>query len=180
MALAPRTYTPLLDMSTIPPLSSGDVHPQCITEEGLWSTALMDCFEDAATCCYGFWCCPCLSCTVSGRLQQPYCLPLCDLPCCLASTSCLVPLLVPPAGLALRLTMRNKYKIKGSVLDDMMVACCCSWCSWCQMHRELKRRMNVITVQNVVSVQPPSIVTPTTVNMATETGHGQRPAQVLN
>uniref|UniRef100_A0A3B4BFN1 Plac8 onzin related protein 6 n=1 Tax=Periophthalmus magnuspinnatus TaxID=409849 RepID=A0A3B4BFN1_9GOBI len=132
-------------MSTIPPLSSGDVHPQCITEEGLWSTALMDCFEDAATCCYGFWCCPCLSCTVSGRLQQPYCLPLCDLPC------------LPPAGLALRLTMRNKYKIKGTICRDICTSCFCVWCSWCQLHRELRAQDKgpiTVNVTNVVHAQP--------------------------
>ncbi|KAI4829226.1 hypothetical protein KUCAC02_023283 [Chaenocephalus aceratus] len=35
--------------------------------EKAWSSALLDCFEDINTCCYGFWCGPCLACTVSGR-----------------------------------------------------------------------------------------------------------------
>ncbi|KAJ0065525.1 hypothetical protein NL108_012777 [Boleophthalmus pectinirostris] len=168
-----RNYSRLVDVTSDTqmhhhsPVSSSQVWPQSSTEEeGEWSTSLMDCFEDAASCCYGFWCCPCLSCTVSGRLQHPYCLPLCD---CVSSL-CPVPLLVPPAGLALRVAMRSKYKIKGTLFNDMVVACCCSWCSWCQMHRELKHRMKprqIINVQNVVSVQPlpTTNMTPATVTM---------------
>ncbi|KAJ0065522.1 hypothetical protein NL108_012776 [Boleophthalmus pectinirostris] len=177
MAQATRNYSRLVEVTSDTqmhhhsPVSSSQVRPQSSTEEeGQWSTSLMDCCEDAASCCYGFWCCPCLSCTVSGRLQHPYCLPLCDCVSCLSSLFCLVPLVVPPAGLALRVAMRAKYKIKGTLFNDMVVACCCSWCSWCQMHRELKHRMKprqIINVQNVVSVQPlpTTNMTPATVTM---------------
>uniref|UniRef100_A0A8C6U7W0 Uncharacterized protein n=1 Tax=Neogobius melanostomus TaxID=47308 RepID=A0A8C6U7W0_9GOBI len=121
-----------------------------LVEEGQWSTALLDCFEDMATCCYGFWCGPCLACTVAGRMKEHYCLPLCDI--CFSGWGC-----VPPAAYGLRVAMRNRYKIKGSVLNDICVSWCCVWCSWCQMHRELKlRNMRpiIVNIQNVVSMQP--------------------------
>ncbi|KAJ0065518.1 hypothetical protein NL108_012778 [Boleophthalmus pectinirostris] len=128
-------------------------------EEVEWSTALLDCFEDSATCCYGFWCGPCLSCTVSGRMKECYCLPLCDycnpavgIGCCLGAPPC-----IPPAAFGLRVALRHKYKIKGSILNDLCVSWCCPMCSWCQMHRELKKRNttpNVINIQNVVHMQP--------------------------
>uniref|UniRef100_A0A3Q0S6W5 Plac8 onzin related protein 2 n=1 Tax=Amphilophus citrinellus TaxID=61819 RepID=A0A3Q0S6W5_AMPCI len=96
-----------------------------------WDSGLLDCFEDASTCCYGFWCGPCLACTVSGRFGENNCLPLCDI-------FCGVP--IPPAALSVRAAMRNRYGIKGSLCNDIFVSCCCASCSWCQMHRELKHR----------------------------------------
>ncbi|KAK1897618.1 Cornifelin like B [Dissostichus eleginoides] len=96
-----------------------------------WSSDLFDCFEDHATCCYGFWCGPCLACTVTGRF----------------------------AVLSVRVAMRNRYHIKGSLCEDMCVSCLCQSCSWCQMHRELKHRNktpNVIIVQSqpIIQMQP--------------------------
>lgn len=117
-----------------------------------WSTALLDCFEDPGTCCYGFWCGPCLACTVSGRMKECYCLPLCDYVC----EGC-----VPPAAYGLRVAMRNRYNIKGTVLNDICVSWCCTICSWCQMHRELKLRNqkpDVINIQNVVTMQPVPVI----------------------
>uniref|UniRef100_A0AAV2KUT8 Uncharacterized protein n=1 Tax=Knipowitschia caucasica TaxID=637954 RepID=A0AAV2KUT8_KNICA len=98
--------------------------------------------------CYGFWCGPCLACTVAGRMKECYCLPLCDY--CLPGA-------IPPAALGLRVALRKKFNIKGSVVKDICISWCCSWCSWCQMHRELKRRSKVptiVNVQNVVQMQP--------------------------
>lgn len=140
-----------------PPAYQSPREPQVSTtdEQVEWETGLCE-FEDAASFCYGFWCCPCLSCTVSQKLGEKYCLPLCDIQCCLASLAFHVPL-VPAVALSLRVAMRKKYNIRGSLLNDMAVSCCCSWCVWCQMHRELKhqeRDTKVVTVQNVVTVQP--------------------------
>ncbi|XP_031715184.1 protein PLANT CADMIUM RESISTANCE 2-like [Anarrhichthys ocellatus] len=128
-----------------------------------WKSGLFDCFEDANTCCYGFWCCPCLACTVSGRFGENRCLPLCDIfsPAILAA--CGIPLFVPPAVLSLRAGMRNRYGIKGSICKDIAVSCFCSWCSWCQMHQELKHHTEtpvVVTVQNqnVIQMQPAPVM----------------------
>ncbi|CAG5863370.1 cornifelin homolog A-like isoform 1-T3 [Menidia menidia] len=128
-----------------------------------WSSELLDCFEDTNTCCYGFWCAPFLACTVSGRLGEWYFLPLCDALTGCTSLFCSVPTCIPPAALSLRVAIRKKYGIKGSHLKDMAATCCCSWCAWCQMHRELKRRTQVPVVinlqsQTTVNMQPPVFV----------------------
>ncbi|XP_035863198.1 cornifelin-like [Sander lucioperca] len=129
-----------------------------------WSSGLCDCFENSSTCCYGFWCCPCLACTVSERFGENRCLPLCDIcsPAILAALG--IPLCAaPPAGLSLRAAMRNRYGIKGSLCKDILASCFCGWCNWCQMHRELRHREKTPTVVNVhhqnvtnVNVQQPA------------------------
>uniref|UniRef100_A0A8C5G1J1 Uncharacterized protein n=1 Tax=Gouania willdenowi TaxID=441366 RepID=A0A8C5G1J1_GOUWI len=128
-----------------------------------WNAGLFDCFEDVSTCCYGFWCCPFLMCTVSGRLGENTCLPLYDIitPACLSFFR--IPLFFPPAGISMRASMRNRYGIKGSLCKDIAAGCCCSCCSWCQMYRELKERKKVPTViimqpQNVVNSHPPPVM----------------------
>ncbi|XP_034002177.1 cornifelin homolog B-like [Trematomus bernacchii] len=130
-----------------------------------WNSGLCDCFEDVSTCCYGFWCCPCLSCTVSGRFGENRCLPLCDMLSPAITAACGIPLVVPPAVLSLRVAIRHRYHIKGSLCNDIAVSCFCLWCSWCQMHRELKHQKkepNVIIVQNqpVVQMQPAVMMVP--------------------
>ncbi|XP_039667727.1 protein PLANT CADMIUM RESISTANCE 9-like [Perca fluviatilis] len=129
-----------------------------------WNSGLFDCFENANTFCYGFWCCPCLACTVSGKFGENSCLPLCDMagPAIMAIFG--IPMcMAPPAGLSLRAAMRNRYAIKGSLCRDIVVSCFCGWCNWCQMDRELKNRENTPTVVNVqhqnvvnVNVQQPT------------------------
>uniref|UniRef100_A0A3B3BMD5 Uncharacterized protein n=1 Tax=Oryzias melastigma TaxID=30732 RepID=A0A3B3BMD5_ORYME len=130
-----------------------------------WNTALLDCFEDASTCCYGFWCGPCLACTVSGRFGECYCLPLCDVLCTGAQLFG-PPVCVPPVAASMRAAMRNRYGIEGSIADDILAACCCTWCAWCQMHRELKHRRKTPVVinmqqQNVINMQPAAMMMPT-------------------
>ncbi|XP_040896782.1 cornifelin-like isoform X1 [Toxotes jaculatrix] len=141
-----------------------------------WNSGLCDCFEDASTCCYGFWCCPCLACTVSERFGENRCLPLCDICSPAVTAACGVPLFVPPAALALRSAIRNRYNIKGSICKDIAASCFCEWCSWCQMHRELKYRKKsppvivnmqpapMVTVQN--NIPPPVVLCQTGVPMA--------------
>lgn len=124
-----------------------------------WDSGLLDCFEDASTCCYGFWCGPCLACTVAGRFGENSCLPLCDICCFITSRYFCVPIFPPPAVLSVRAAMRNRYGIKGSLCKDIVISSCCCTCSWCQMHRELKHRKQAPTVvniqnNNIVNVQP--------------------------
>ncbi|XP_035032787.2 cornifelin-like [Hippoglossus stenolepis] len=126
-----------------------------------WKSGLFDCFEDASTCCYGFWCCPCLTCTVSGRFGENSCLPLCDMCSTAVLAACGIPLFVPPVAVSLRSSIRNRYGIKGSICKDIAASCFCLTCSWCQMHRELKElkknRVVIINTQPapVVMGQPP-------------------------
>ncbi|CAK6971336.1 cornifelin-like [Scomber scombrus] len=72
-----------------------------------------------------------------------------------ASTFSGIPLFVPPAALSLRASIRNKNRIKGSLCKDIAASCFCMWCSWCQMHRELKHRNQTPTV---INVQTPTVV----------------------
>uniref|UniRef100_A0A8C9YGG5 Cornifelin n=1 Tax=Sander lucioperca TaxID=283035 RepID=A0A8C9YGG5_SANLU len=103
-----------------------------------WSSGLFDCGENASTCCYGFWCCPCLACTVSEKFGENRCLPLCDMvgPAITALIFGIPVGAVPPAGLSLRAAMRTRYAIEGTLCRDIVISCFCGWCNWCQMHRE--------------------------------------------
>ncbi|MED6277525.1 hypothetical protein CHARACLAT_014338 [Characodon lateralis] len=113
-----------------------------------WNSGLCDCFEDASTCCYGFWCSICLAGTVSRQFGETNCLPLCDL-CASYYGS------IPPGALSLRAAMRHKYGIKGSLCKDIFISWCCTTLSWCQMYRELKhRKKNPV----VISAQSPTII----------------------
>ncbi|XP_054644618.1 cornifelin-like [Dunckerocampus dactyliophorus] len=116
-----------------------------------WHSGLCDCFENASTCCYGFWCCPCLACTVAGRHGENRCLPLCDICSPAVFTAFGIPMFVPPAVLSMRTSIRKTYRIQGSICEDIAVSCFCMWCSWCQMHRELKDQNKTTTVVNVVN-----------------------------
>ncbi|XP_070688891.1 cornifelin homolog A-like [Pempheris klunzingeri] len=55
-------------------------------------------------------------------------------------------------SLGLRIGIRNRYGIKGSICKDILASCFCGWCSWCQMHRELKARKAKTTI--IVNMQP--------------------------
>ncbi|XP_026179062.1 cornifelin-like [Mastacembelus armatus] len=153
---------------TGPPLSvQTEVHQQVYSSLSVakmqsmsdWDSGFCDCFEDANTCCYGFWCCPCLACTVSEKFGENRYLPLCDILGPAAFAGCGIPLVVPPAGLSLRAAIRNRYNIKGSLCKDIAAVSLCSWCSWWQMHRELKRR----TQPTVINMQlPQSVASATT------------------
>uniref|UniRef100_A0A8D3BGG7 Cornifelin-like n=1 Tax=Scophthalmus maximus TaxID=52904 RepID=A0A8D3BGG7_SCOMX len=117
-----------------------------------WNSDLCACCEDARYCCYGFWCCSCIACAVSEKFGEHRCLPILDI-CSPAITACCgCPCCVAPAALALRVGIRHRYGIQGSLCKDIAVSCFCEWCAWCQMHRELKYRMNNHTV--VVNMQP--------------------------
>ncbi|XP_030584190.1 cornifelin-like [Archocentrus centrarchus] len=135
-----------------------------------WHTGLLDCAKDVPSCCYGFWCCPCLACSISVKLEENTCLPLCDIFGPGVFAACGIPLCAPPAVLSARVAMRHRYGIKGSLCKDIAVSCVCEWCSWCQMHRELKHHKKtptVINVQNnpVVNMQPIPVAQPPVVMM---------------
>ncbi|KAK7888999.1 hypothetical protein WMY93_024559 [Mugilogobius chulae] len=116
-----------------------------------WNSGLLDCCDSCSTCCYGFFCCPCMACSVSGSFGEHRCLPLCDMCGPSITAACALPLCVPPATLALRVAIRHRYGIQGTVCKDICTSCFCVWCSWCQMHRELKYRK-----KDTVNMQPHS------------------------
>uniref|UniRef100_A0A8C1W5V0 Uncharacterized protein n=1 Tax=Cyprinus carpio TaxID=7962 RepID=A0A8C1W5V0_CYPCA len=139
-----------------------------------WNSGICDCCQDMNSCCYGFWCFPCFTCTTTGDFGESTCLPLLDIfgPGIMAAFG--VPVCVPPVTLGMRVAVRHKYDIgvsfsfpstnerqnqrglqknhclyvlqQGSICEDIMVSCCCIWCSWCQMSREIKARKQTVTV----------------------------------
>uniref|UniRef100_A0A3B4Y704 Cornifelin-like n=1 Tax=Seriola lalandi dorsalis TaxID=1841481 RepID=A0A3B4Y704_SERLL len=94
-----------------------------------WSTGICDCFDDLQICCFGLWCCPCLTCTTSTNFGECFCLPLLD-----------NIILCPIVAMSMRVAMRYHYKIQGDMGSDCVYAYFCNVCSWCQMAREIKRR----------------------------------------
>uniref|UniRef100_A0A672S1M6 Cornifelin homolog B-like n=1 Tax=Sinocyclocheilus grahami TaxID=75366 RepID=A0A672S1M6_SINGR len=96
--------------------------------------------------CFAYWCFPCFTCATTGNFGESTCLPLLDIfgPALMAAFG--IGLCVPPVGLAMRVAVRYKYHIGGSICEDIMMTCCCIWCSWCQMSREIKARKKVVRI----------------------------------
>ncbi|XP_050977805.1 placenta-specific gene 8 protein isoform X2 [Labeo rohita] len=122
-----------------------------------WNSGICDCFQDLSSCCYAYWCFPCFACSTTGEFGESTCLPLLDIlgPALMAAFG--IGVCVPPVGLAMRVAVRYKYQIGGSICEDIMVTCCCMWCSWCQMSREIKARKNVINIHSVVQTVPVAV-----------------------
>ncbi|XP_058250062.1 cornifelin homolog B-like isoform X2 [Hemibagrus wyckioides] len=97
--------------------------------DGQWSTGLCECYGDMSDCCFALWCLPVFACKTSRAAGGCVCLPLLDCVSC-----------VPPASLAMRAAVRERYGIEGSVYSDCFYGCCCYPLSWCQISREIKRR----------------------------------------
>ncbi|XP_035005594.2 cornifelin homolog B-like [Hippoglossus stenolepis] len=98
-------------------------------EAGQWSTGLCECHKDIGDCCFALCCLPVFTCKVTSAVGACPCLPLLDCIGC-----------VPPAALAMRASVRERYGIQGSVWSDCLYGCCCYPLSWLQISRELKRR----------------------------------------
>uniref|UniRef100_A0A672TC61 Cornifelin homolog n=1 Tax=Sinocyclocheilus grahami TaxID=75366 RepID=A0A672TC61_SINGR len=89
-----------------------------------WNSGICDCCEDVSSSCYAFWCFPCFTCTTTGEFGESTCLPLLDI-------------LGPGHKTIICLYVLQQ----GSLCEDIMVTCCCIWCSWCQMSREIKAHL---------------------------------------
>ncbi|KAL2079057.1 hypothetical protein ACEWY4_024801 [Coilia grayii] len=114
--------------------------PKTAVKDGQWSTGLFDCTDDMGDCCFALCCLPIFACKTAGAAGVCVCLPLLD---CL---SCL-----PPASLAMRATIRERYGIQGSLCSDCWYGCCCYPLSWCQISREIKRRAAAMASSRVNS-----------------------------
>ncbi|MGH0138211.1 UNVERIFIED_CONTAM: hypothetical protein FKN15_065669 [Acipenser sinensis] len=91
---------------------------------GDWSTGLFDFCSDKTVCLVGTMCPACLELNLSHQYGECLCLPL-----LLGST------------FALRVGIREKYKIRGSICEDWTAVYCCWPFAVCQMVRELKTRI---------------------------------------
>ncbi|XP_067114523.1 placenta-specific gene 8 protein-like [Osmerus mordax] len=84
-----------------------------------FQTGLLDCCSDCGTMCYGFFCFPCLGCSIASDMDE----------CCLCGIST-----------AIRSVYRTRYNIEGSLCSDYMAGMCCLVCATCQLKRDIDRR----------------------------------------
>nr|XP_020481239.1 cornifelin homolog B-like [Monopterus albus] len=98
-------------------------------ESDEWGSGICDCCDDVPGCCFAFWCCPCFACITTKKYGQCLCLPLLDIFGC-----------IPPITMSMRVSMRHRYGIKGTMCKDCVYATFCVACTWCQMSREMKKR----------------------------------------
>ncbi|XP_028284686.1 cornifelin homolog A-like [Parambassis ranga] len=104
------------------------------TTSNEWSSGICDCCQDLPQCCFAFWCFPCFACMTARKAGECLCLPL------LESFGC-----IPPITLALRVSIRQRYGIEGSICKDCVYTYFCGPCTWCQIAREIKTRTSPIT-----------------------------------
>ncbi|KAG7234489.1 hypothetical protein INR49_004593 [Caranx melampygus] len=95
---------------------------------GDWSTGLFDVCGDKTTCILGALAPCCLDLSLAHQYGECLCMPL-----------------LPGSTFALRVGIRERYKIRGSVCEDWATVCCCYPLAVCQMIREMKRRMKTQT-----------------------------------
>ncbi|XP_053187871.1 cornifelin homolog B [Scomber japonicus] len=99
-------------------------------ESDEWASGICDCCDDVPECCFAFWCCPCFACKTTKAYGQCLCLPMLEI----------FMGVIPPITMSMRVSMRERYGIKGTMCNDCLCATCCTSCVWCQMSREMKRR----------------------------------------
>ncbi|XP_067347850.1 cornifelin homolog B-like [Channa argus] len=95
-----------------------------------WTSGICDCWDDVPECCFAFWCCPCFACKTSKKYGEHLCLPLLYL----------FGVCVPAITMSMRVSMRQRYGIRGSMCNDCVCSTFCTGCVWCQMSREIRRR----------------------------------------
>ncbi|XP_043099289.1 cornifelin homolog B-like [Puntigrus tetrazona] len=100
-----------------------------------WSSGICDCCQDVAECCFSFWCFPCFACSVARKHGECLCLPVLD------SFGC-----IPPITMAMRVSVRSRYGIQGTICNDCVYSTFCGVCAWCQMSREMNVREHNITL----------------------------------
>ena len=128
------------------PVSSSSAQQPPVPVPMVWTTGLFDCCDDMDTCCYGFWCLPCLF----GQNVEALDGSNCGL-CC--SAFVLVSQLMGAAcflSAPKRTKLRQAYALPptdlgcgcGDEFEDYLVHClpCTVSCAICQEARELRLR----------------------------------------
>uniref|UniRef100_A0A6I8Q2W1 Uncharacterized protein n=1 Tax=Xenopus tropicalis TaxID=8364 RepID=A0A6I8Q2W1_XENTR len=147
-----RTNCKTMQSVSIQPFPVGQT--VTITQANDWDSGLCDCCDDCGICCLAFWCFPCFQCKTVSDFKECLCLPLLD-PYLMGYIGCGTA--CPPISMAMRASVRERYKIPGSICDDCCMLCWCYSCSWCQMAREIKKRKQPFTfvTAQTTSVQMP-------------------------
>ncbi|XP_061589306.1 placenta-specific gene 8 protein-like [Cololabis saira] len=84
-----------------------------------FQTGLLDFCDDCGTCCYGYFCFPCLGCSIASAMDE----------CCLCGI-----------GMPIRSVYRTRYNIRGSMCKDYLASTFCLLCSTCQLKRDIDLR----------------------------------------
>ncbi|KAF7206201.1 PLAC8-like 1 [Nothobranchius furzeri] len=95
---------------------------------GDWSTSLFNVCGDKTSCILGALMPVCLDLSLAHHYGECLCIPL-----------------LPGSTLAMRVGIRERYKIRGSVCEDWTAVCFCYPLALCQMIREMNRRMKMQT-----------------------------------
>uniref|UniRef100_A0A672PKQ0 Plac8 onzin related protein 5 n=1 Tax=Sinocyclocheilus grahami TaxID=75366 RepID=A0A672PKQ0_SINGR len=97
-----------------------------------WSSGICDCCQNVPEC---EWALLSFCYTKHGECL---CLPLLD------GFGC-----IPPITMAMRVSVRNRYGIQGTICNDCLYSTFCGVCAWCQMSREMNvHEQNVNLVHN--------------------------------
>ncbi|XP_026129284.1 cornifelin homolog B [Carassius auratus] len=104
-------------------------------DSGQWGSGICDCCDDVPECCLACWCFWCFTCMKAKKYGECLCLPLLDFGG-----------LIPPITMSIRVSMRQRYGIRGDMCNDCLVSTFCTACVWCQMSREMKARDRQVTL----------------------------------
>ncbi|XP_057216699.1 PLAC8-like protein 1 isoform X2 [Triplophysa rosa] len=117
-----KTELPVL---TQPGLGVATTTVTTITQTGGdWTTGLFDVCGDTSTFLMGAFLPCCLDLSLAHQYGECLCLPL-----------------LPGSTFAMRVGIRERFKIRGSVCEDWTAVCCCYPLALCQMIREMKKRL---------------------------------------
>ncbi|XP_055036206.1 PLAC8-like protein 1 isoform X1 [Misgurnus anguillicaudatus] len=95
---------------------------------GGWSTGLFNVCSDSSTFLMGAFVPCCLDLSLAHQYGECLCLPL-----------------LPGSTFAMRVGIRERFKIRGSVCEDWTAVYCCYPLALCQMIREMKKRLKTQT-----------------------------------
>uniref|UniRef100_UPI0037E73DF9 cornifelin homolog B-like n=1 Tax=Semicossyphus pulcher TaxID=241346 RepID=UPI0037E73DF9 len=110
------------------------------SDDAEWSSGICDCCDDMTECCFACWCCPCFACITTKAWGQCLCLPLLDVCGC-----------IHPITMSMRVSVRQRYGIRGSLCSDCVCSFFCQSCVWCQISREMKSRKLPTVLGDIIS-----------------------------
>ncbi|CAF1252769.1 unnamed protein product [Rotaria sordida] len=112
-----------------------------------WNESLCGCFDDYSSCCYGFFCTPCLFGSNAKKINDHNCFFMCCLYSILTSCYlCWIPHLFQ------RQLLREKYNLKENPsCGDCLTTLCCGPCAICQEAREIKSRKRSVVAYTINS-----------------------------